>query len=600
MSVKYFWILSVVLFCRSCAQQGSPSGGPLDLDPPVVVESDPPNYSTRFEAKKIQITFDEYIVLDNVNQELIVSPPMEEQPEVKLRKKSLSIEFEEALKINTTYTFNFGNAIKDLHEGNKLQNFEYVFSTGDLLDSMSVRGTLKYAENLEVPEDPISIMLYSDLRDSVPLTDIPLYVGRSNDSGLFSVNNLRPDVYKVFALKDGNNNFLFDLPSEEIAFLDTSLIVNADFARQLLGDSVVSAVLNDTISADSSGMVSDSIVVEGPDLNSIYIDMMLFTEASEIQYLTDYTREDRRKLELVFARPLTDTFSYHTLQPDDEIEPRFLDYFSLDRDSLTLWVRDSVHYNSDSLQITVNYTVKDTTDQYIVRKDTLLFTYREKQSRSKKNRSAQKDAEKSEEKLELQTIRDNGSQDLNRELSLVIDFPLDKFNDTLISLYHIPDSVEVPVPFMVMADTLTPYRVTLSTSWESVSRYRMVILPGAITSIYPMQHDTVDVTFKTRDLEYYGQILLSLKNVKHQVLVQLFSGKTMVLEKIVEEDGLYTFPFLAPKKYNLKFIHDLNKNGRWDTGDYMKKLQPESVELLPVTIEVRSNWDHDVSMTLEK
>ncbi len=589
-----------MLFFWSCAQQGSPSGGPLDLDPPVVVESDPPNYSTRFEAKKIRITFDEYIVLDNVNQELIVSPPMEEQPEVKLRKKSLIIEFEEELKINTTYTFNFGNGIKDLHEGNKLQNFEYVFSTGDVLDSMSVRGTLKYAENLEVPEDPISIMLYSDLRDSVPLTDIPLYVGRSNDSGLFSVNNLRPDVYKVFALKDGNNNFLFDLPSEEIAFLDTSLIVNADFARQLLGDSVVSAVLNDTISADSSGIVSDSIVVEGPDLNSIYIDMMLFTEASEIQYLTDYAREDRRKLELVFARPLTDTFSYYTLQPDDEIEPRFLDYFSPDRDSLTLWVRDSVHYNNDSLQMTVNYTVKDTTDQYIVRKDTLLFTYREKQSRSKKDRSAQKDAEKKEEKLELQTIRDNGSQDLNRELSLVIDFPLDKLNDTLISLYHIPDSVEVPVPFIVMADTLIPYRATLSTSWESASRYRMVVLPGAITSIYPMQHDTVDVTFKTRDVEYYGQILLSLKNVKHQVLVQLFSGKRMVLEKIVEEDGQYTFPFLAPKKYQFKFIHDLNENGKWDTGDYLMKLQPEPVELLPVAIEVRSNWDHDVSMTLEK
>jgi len=209
-----------MLFCWSCAQQGSPSGGPRDEDPPRVLECTPPNYSTQFESRKIQITFDEYIVLDNVNQQLVVSPPMEEQPTVKLKRKSLIIEFEEALRINTTYTFNFGDAIKDLHEGNKLQNYEYVFSTGEILDSMSVRGNLKYAENLEVPDEPFSIMLYSDLRDSVPLLDIPLYVGRSDDSGVFSVNNLRPDVYKVFALKDGNNNFLFDLPSEEIAFLD--------------------------------------------------------------------------------------------------------------------------------------------------------------------------------------------------------------------------------------------------------------------------------------------------------------------------------------------------------------------------------------------
>ena len=156
------------------------------------------------------------------------------------------------------------DAIEDLHEGNTLQNYEYVFSTGEILDSLSVKGTLQYAENLEKPEDPISIMLYSDLRDSVPLIDIPLYVGRSNDSGVFSVNNLRPDVYKVFALNDGNNNLLFDLPSEEIAFLDSSLILNADLTRLLLGDSVVSSAVRDSLAVDSTGAVVDSLARKGP------------------------------------------------------------------------------------------------------------------------------------------------------------------------------------------------------------------------------------------------------------------------------------------------------------------------------------------------
>ena len=163
MSYRYIFLLLLIVFCWNCAQQGSPKGGPKDEAPPRVLESQPLNYSTRFKAKKIIITFDEYIVLDNVNQELIVSPPMEEKPEVKLRKKSMVIEFEEALKDSTTYTFNFGSAIKDLHEGNKLLNYEYVFSTGDVLDSLSVRGTLKYAEDLSVPVDQISIMLYKDL-----------------------------------------------------------------------------------------------------------------------------------------------------------------------------------------------------------------------------------------------------------------------------------------------------------------------------------------------------------------------------------------------------------------------------------------------------
>jgi hypothetical protein len=593
-------LLPLILLCWSCAQQGSPSGGPLDVDPPVVVKSEPPNYSTLFDANRILITFDEYIVLNSVNQELIVSPPMDEKPEVKLKKKTLVIEFEEDLRINTTYTFNFGNAIEDLHAGNTLQNYEYVFSTGEILDSLSVKGTLHYAENLEKPEDPISIMLYSDLRDSVPLIDIPLYVGRSNDSGVFSVNNLRPDEYKVFALNDGNNNLLFDLPSEEIAFLDSSLILNADLTRLLLGDSVVSSALGDSLAVDSTGAVVDSLARKGPDLNSIYIDLLLFTEASEIQYLTNYTREDRRKIQLIFALPLSDTFSYYSIQAEQESAPRFLEELSPNRDSLTLWILDSLHYKRDSIQIVANYTVMDTSEQYVLKRDTLLFSYRENANKSKKGRSERKEDVEVEETLKLLTIRTKGNHDINRDLSFRIDFPLDKINDSLFSLYHIPDSVEVPIPFEVRADSLDPYLANLSASWESDASYRMLVLPGALESIYPLRHDTVDVSFKTRDLEYYGQILLTLNNVKHRVLVQLFSGKKLAKELLVEADGQYAFPFLAPNKYQLKFIHDLNGNGKWDTGNYLEKVQPEPVEFLLKTIEVRSNWDHDVTMNLKK
>ncbi|MCK5066119.1 MAG: Ig-like domain-containing protein [Bacteroidales bacterium] len=602
---KYICFLLFAGFCLSCAQQGSPSGGPRDEDPPQVLESDPPNYSTRFEEKKILITFDEYIVLDNVNQELIVSPPMEKNPEVKLRKRTLIIEFEELLKENTTYTFNFGDAIKDLHEGNKLQNFEYVFSTGDVLDSMSIKGTLKYAETLEKPKEPISIMLYSDLRDSVPLTEIPLYVGRSNDSGVFSVNNLRPDEYKIFALKDGNNNFLFDLPSEEIAFLDTSLTVNTDFVRQLLGieapdstgmpvDTLLMHVDTMLILVDSIATASDTIPATGPDLNSIYIDLMLFTEASEIQYIFDYTREDKRKLQMVFALPLTDTFEYDFIQRGSE-EIRFLEYFSDRRDSLTLWIIDSAHYKMDSLSVSLKYTVKDTSDQYMAVGDTLVFTYHEKSSKKKKKSDSEP-----VEMLTVSTIRNGGFQDLHRDLSLNLDFPLEKVTDSLITLYHIPDSVEVPVPFSAEADSILLNRVKLSATWESDAAYKMKIFPGAIASIYPIEHDTIDISFKTRDTEFYGQILLSLENVNHRVLVQLLNKQKVISVMEVDADGQYVFPYLVPREYSFKFIHDLNNNGRWDTGNYLKKVQPEPAELLPATIKVRSNWDHDVTMTLEK
>jgi len=596
------------MVCWACAQQGSPAGGPRDEDPPMILESEPPNYSILFEAKKIMITFDEYIVLENVNQELIVSPPMEEKPEVKLRKKTLIIEFEEDLKPNTTYTFNFGSSIKDLHEGNVLLNFEYVFSTGEVLDSLSVRGTLKYAHDLSVPEEPISIMLYNDLRDSVPLIDIPLYVGRSDDSGVFSVNNLRADVYKVFALKDGNNNFLFDLPTEEIAFLDSSLIVSAEFARFLLKSSgqIDTVPEIDTIAeidtlavpalTDSTALVSDSIVDRGPDLNAIYIDLELFTEETDIQYISDYNRDDRRRLQMVFARPLSDTFQYHTLPVDVPGSVEYLEDFSTERDSLTLWVRDSIHYKLDTLNLQVNFTVKDTSMQYVVLTDTLRFTFREKKVETRK-KTVQEDKV---ETLDIRTVRKGGTQDLHRDLALSLNLPLSGITDSLIHLYHIPDSVEIEVPFSIRKDSTALNRAWISSPWESAAQYRLQILPGAFTSLYPPVHDTIDVTFSTRDSEFYGKILLSLENVKTHTIIQLLSRDKVIAERTVDADGIYTFPNLKPQDYELKFIHDINDNGKWDTGNYMKKLQPESVETLPVVITVRSNWDHDVSMKLEK
>ena len=571
-----------------------------------MVECEPNNYSIRFEAKKIMITFDEFIVLDNVNQQLVVSPPMEEKPEIKLRKKTLIIQFEEELKDSTTYTFNFGSAIKDLHEGNKLLNYEYVFSTGDVLDSLSVRGTLKYAENLTEPEEPISIMLYNDLRDSVPITDIPLYVGRSDDSGVFSVNNLKADVYKVFALKDGNYNFLFDLPTEEIGFLDSSLIVNAEFARSLLAaQGITDTTVNvaDTTGspagptfsiADTAGVQADSITEEGPDFNSITIDMLMFIEENETQYITDDMRDDRRLIQMFFARPLTDSFHYRFLTPDMGETVETLEIFSSRRDSLSLWLRDSADYKKDTLIMEVNYTVKDTTLQFVTQTDTLIFSFREKKTKQKKTE------EEEVEKLGISTIRNNGELDLNRNLRLDLDVPLEAIQDSLISFYHIPDSVEIPFPFRARADSLVPTRAWISADWESLSSYRLLLLPGAVNSIYDLAHDTLDVSFKTRDIEYYGQILLNLENVHNRVIIQLISKENVVRQQTVEQDGLFTFSYLAPQDYQVKFIHDLNGNGHWDTGKYLKKLQPEPVEFLPKEITVRSNWDHDVSMRLEK
>jgi len=590
----------LLLLCGSCAQQGSPSGGPRDEDPPVIVESDPPNYSLHFEARKIQITFDEYIVLDNVRQELVVSPPMEEKPEVRLRGKTLIIEFEEELRDSSTYTFNFGSSIKDLHEGNELLNFEYVFSTGNELDSLSVRGILRNAEDLSEPQDPVTIMLYSDLRDSIPLLDIPLYVGKSGDSGVFSVNNLREGTYKLFALKDGNYNLLYDLPTEEIAFLDSSLLLDAVFARSLFeasaADTLNMAVVPPADSIvllqenDSLLMVRDSLDT-GPDFNSVYVDMLLFTEEVEIQYLMEEGRDDRRRIDFVFARPLSDSFSYRFLQERTAAPPRLLEAFSAGRDTLDFWLLDEKDYENDSLVLELTYTVKDTLHQYVMLRDTLLMKYRERVSRKKKTE------EEEVEMLELTSVRSKGEKHLNSDLSIDMNFPLGAINDSLIRLFHIPDSIEIPQSYVLREDSLSPLRLWMEVDWTPASAYRLELLPGALQSVYGHTHDTLDVGFNSQDNEVYGKILLSLENVSGPVVVELYKGDKVSKRLRCYSDGDYSLDFLSPGDYSVKFIDDRNDNGRWDTGKYLEGKQPEDVFFFGKKVTVRSNWDHEVKFS---
>ncbi len=441
-------------------------------------------------------------------------------------------------------------------------------------------------------------MLYDDLRDSVPLTEIPLYVGRSNDSGVFSINNLKADTFKIFALKDGNYNLLFDLPTEEIAFLDSSLIMNTDFIRSIMlgepGD--YSAPEADTLSmpSDSSLMVSDSLRRE-PEYTAIYVEMSLFVEEVEAQYITEENREDPRKILLAFARPLTDSFSYRFLSGEPAYSMDFLEDFSAGRDSLTLWFKDSVDYKKDTLTLELKYTVKDSSELYVSRTDTLLMTYRKRVSNKKtSNRAPERKA---------QHHAPSGTKEiwiLNSHLKLDFSVPLSGIRDSLIFLWQLPDSVEIPVPFQVRMDSMVPSRAWIEAKWEEVSKYHLRLLPGAFPSFYELEHDTLELNFRTRDSEYYGQILLTLDSVSTPVIVQLTNQEKVVRQQRIYESGLYTFSYLTPKDYGIKFIHDVNDNGKWDTGKYLKKLQPEPVEILPGTITVRSNWDHDVSMYPEK
>jgi len=221
------FICTATLLFIACAKQISPSGGPRDTEAPKLdsLKSDA-NFKTNFTGNKIKLAFNEYISISNTSKEVVISPPTLYFPKFNQRGKNLSIEFDEreVLKENATYQINFGNSIKDLNESNKLENFSYVFSTGDKIDSLSIRGRVIDDFTGKAEKDML-VMLYDKLDDSIVYKERPLYFARTDEQGTFAINNLRSDTFKVFGLQDANVNYFYDNVSEKIAYLDSTIIL---------------------------------------------------------------------------------------------------------------------------------------------------------------------------------------------------------------------------------------------------------------------------------------------------------------------------------------------------------------------------------------
>lgn len=233
MKLKGFIYLIVVMLIYGCAQVVPLTGGDKDETPPQEVKSTPANQSINFSETTINIEFDEFIKLQNLQQQLIVSPVMEENPDISIKGKKLIIKLKSELAPNTTYSINFGNAIIDITENNPIPNYKYVFSTGDYLDSLSFSGNVLFAQDLK-PKEKVHVMLYESLEDSVPYLKKPKYVAITDKEGVFSITNIAQGTYKVFAIEDINSNYIYDLPNEQIAFFENTITLDSTLTEQQL------------------------------------------------------------------------------------------------------------------------------------------------------------------------------------------------------------------------------------------------------------------------------------------------------------------------------------------------------------------------------
>ena len=237
--LNFIFLLLICATFINCANRGKPSGGAKDVTPPKIVKSNPENYSVNFKGKEIEITFDEYVKLKELQSQLIISPPMDPAPEItpmSIASKTIRIRINDTLEANTTYAFNFGNSIVDNNEENPFPYFKYVLSTGDYIDSLSVNGYITDAE-LRKPDDFVSVMLYevdSTLTDSVVFRERPKYITNTLDSTTtFTLENLKAGKYMLVAMKDKNQDYKFQPESDKIGFYKNYITVPTDSVYEI-------------------------------------------------------------------------------------------------------------------------------------------------------------------------------------------------------------------------------------------------------------------------------------------------------------------------------------------------------------------------------
>lgn len=594
---EWFGGVLLALIVYACANRGYPEGGPKDTTPPVVVAEVPVSYTKNFNKKRVEIYFNEFVQLKEINEKFIFSPPLKKNPKVSLKGKYVQISIPDTLKPNTTYSMDFADAIVDNNEGNPLGFYRYVFSTGEVIDSLELSGTVVNAESYE-PMMNVLIGLYENHADSVPLLELPDYIARTDSSGNFRVTNLRDAVYKVVAIEDANKDKKYTPESEMFAFLDSTVhpivlpMVKSDTFR------LVESILGrDTTYRDS--IVTTEYLGYGPS-NLL---LRMFQEKLTQLYLVDDDRKERERLDFVFSIPAENKLQvrlWDTLATEPLPEDWFFMERSAGKDTISLWIKDSTVYKKDTLNVILSYLRSDSIGQHTFYSDTTRYTFKEK----KKNEGKGKKNPEEKPKMEFLEIKSNvgGDLDLGGRLWLEFDRPIDKSGLQGLRLSEKVDTLYQPMKFELEEDSLKVRRIYVDAPWKQSTEYLLELDSAAVYDIYGRFNNKMEKKFKVRSEEYYGKIQLTVKGVSGNTIIQLYksdeakaeNGKrkyNVVREKKITQDGEVVFDLLPEGKYKFRAILDTENSGVWNTGLYLKHRQPDEIIYLPAEISVKQNFD---------
>lgn len=581
----FAWIVII----SSCANQGMPTGGPKDTIPPVVVNTQPDYKALNFDGEEVRITFNEYIIPDAVSEMLVVSPPLEKRPTILTKSRTLIIRFNEELKDSTTYSLDFKNSVVDNNERNPLEGLRFSFSTGDVHDSLRVAGRVLNSFDLE-PVEQTLVMLYSNLHDSVVYTLPPDYIAETDEQGIFLVSNIAPGKYHLFSITDLNNDLRYNERAEKIAFADSVIVPRAEFVSHV--DTLVSGV--------------DSLLVEGH--THFYPGpkyLRQFKENLFEQYVKRTERESRYKSTFVFNEPVKDSFVVQPLE--SEIKNWYILEPNEKFDSLTIWFADTLLARQDTFPVEFSYYQLDSTNQLFLQTDTteLIFTdKKEAPARRRRGRGQEEEAEGPPpvEQFNWNTNIQSSAFNLNEDILLTAPQPIKNIDTSGILLHLASDTLKTPLAFKFTKDTIDWRTWRIQHNWEPETNYTLEIDSAAVVNIYGITSKQLTKNFETQEEDYYGAINFEATEITGQVIIQLLENnedEEVITQKIISEDKTVVFDFLEPDKYKIKIIYDRNNNGKWDTGSYQDKYQPERVAYINEVIKIRSNWDSNLTWKME-
>ncbi len=605
-AMRLLFIFVVTTLLAACASMGRPEGGPRDMDPPVFVRSNPRPGQVKVQGNRITVDFDENVAIDDPMTKVVVSPAQRTPPVVSANGRRVTVELRDTLLPNTTYTIDFADAIKDLNESNILDGFALDFATGDSIDTMRISGMVFEARTLE-PAQGMLVGVYSNLSDTAICTLPFERITKTNQLGQFTLRNLKPGTYRIYAVNDLNRDYHWDR-SEDVAFYDVTISPSTEPAQ-----------FTDTL----IGVAGEDSVVTYPATRYLPDDVLLtwFNEGYNAQYLRKHERPEPRNIDFEFSAkadtlPILKLINTH--RAGDDISKWSAIQANPSLDTLRYWITDTSLIALDTLMVEARYMITDTLEQLSMTTDTLRLVTKNAKARrrqlEKEAREREKQREKERKELEKQGVNldsldaadtipprpkplefkvaSPANQELNRPLVFSSPTPVASFDTAAVRLEQMMDSVwyPLPAPRVSRISELDPMKFKAEYLWEPGMLYRLSVDTAAVYDIYGLASDPIVHEFTAKRLDEYSILTFNIDGLEGRpAFVEVLDASDKVVASAPVKNNVGRVEYLSPGTYYARLFIDADSNGVYTNG-ILDSIQPEEIYYYPKKLSLKKNW----------